>query len=322
MLLLQSRVPSIQAITSNGEFPDVREGSWYERYVVVGERLGILQADPFTRRIRPDDPVTRAEFVTMAAKAFGVDPSIFPTRYRDVPTDAWYAHAAGMALRLRLFPGDADQTLLRPDAFLIHGEVAKAVRLLGEAIAGPWKNVVTRPAFGVDALENISTSTQHIAFVKARGMSQAIAPRRQTADPAQAPRLREEVLRLVNAERTKAGLNLLRVNGPLEGSAQRYAREMAQGAFFGHISPAGETLRERMEGSGYYRMFFQSDCFCIARFILGENLARGQKTPAEAVRDWLLSPGHRAAMLNPDFTDTGIGIVAGIWVEHFGGKQK
>ncbi len=135
-------------------------------------------------------------------------------------------------------------------------------------------------------------------------------------------KLRLEVLKLVNAERAKSGLAGLRMNPTLQTSAQQYARDMAIDNFFGHISPSGETLKNRMEKSGYYRPFFQSDCLCVARYLMGENLARGQKTAKEVVRDWLRSPGHREAMLNEDFTDTGIGIVAGVWVEHFGGKQK
>src|SRR3989338_5361585 len=65
MFLLQARIPTIPNLVTKGEFPDVPQGVWYERYIAVGERLGIIQANPTTHRMRPDDPVTRAEFMTM-----------------------------------------------------------------------------------------------------------------------------------------------------------------------------------------------------------------------------------------------------------------
>ena len=38
----------------------------------------------------------------------------------------------------------------------------------------------------------------------------------------------------------------------------------------------------------------------------------------KAVRDWMDSPEHRAAILNPAYHLSGVGINAGIWVQHFG----
>ncbi|HEX7589461.1 MAG TPA: CAP domain-containing protein [Demequinaceae bacterium] len=42
---------------------------------------------------------------------------------------------------------------------------------------------------------------------------------------------------------------------------------------------------------------------------LGENLARANYTPAQVMAAWLDSPGHRANLLDPDFTEVGIGCV-------------
>ncbi|WP_342190492.1 CAP domain-containing protein [Paenibacillus macquariensis] len=43
----------------------------------------------------------------------------------------------------------------------------------------------------------------------------------------------------------------------------------------------------------------------------GENIAAGQTTPEEVTRVWMNSPGHRANILDPRFTDIGVGYVAG-----------
>lgn len=331
MILLQSRIPTVPTLTSNDEFPDVPKGAWYERYIVAAERLGILHADTVTRRIRPEDPVTRAEFMSMALKTFGVNAELFLENYADVPREAWYAGAAGMAQRLRLFPADPDQNLFKPDTFMIHSEVAKSVQILANATVNDKRQsqvILNGPAVpsGTSTMR-ISTDTQSVSLIKPRGPSPKptitivrLPP--AGSDPAQIGALRTEVMKLVNSQRVKYGLTPLQTHPALEASAQQYARDMANQGFFGHISPAGETLKNRMENSGYYRPFFQSDCLCAARFVIGENLARGQKTAKEVVADWLNSPAHREAMLNPAFTDTGIGINAGIWVQHFGGKQK
>lgn len=312
MLLLQARIPKIPALSSNGEFPDVPRGSWYERYIVIAERLGILQVNPVTRRVRPDDPVTRVEFLSLAAKTFGIDASLFSPGYSDVSQEAWYAPVAGMAERLRLFPADPDQSHLRPEEFMIHTEVARAVQAL---IAAAGRQKTAQNIAYMQQTKPVQQSTPTL-FSYTRT---TLVP---STDPRQLQRLRSQVLTLVNAARSEAGLGTVQRNSLLETSAQEYATNMAKENFFGHVGPTGETLQERMERSGYYRPYFQLRCFCISRFILGENLAKGQKTAEEVVNDWLKSPTHRETIMNPDFTDTGIGISAGVWVEHFGGKQK
>jgi uncharacterized protein YkwD len=39
-----------------------------------------------------------------------------------------------------------------------------------------------------------------------------------------------------------------------------------------------------------------------------ENIAAGQRSPAEVVASWAQSPGHRDAMLEPTFRHAGIGV--------------
>lgn len=296
MLLLQTRIPKIAPLLSNGEFIDVATGAWYERYIVIGERLGII--DAVNRRIRPEDPVTRAEFLTMAARAFNI-----------VPTE-------GIAQRFRLFPSDVNPENIRPEEFMIHIEVAKAVRIL----ANQSNTTIVRTPAAFHLSNTSSSSSSARSAESTRGFSifsffRQFAP---SADPTQAERLRGEVLAFVNAVRAKEGLPILQRNEMLERSAQEYAEHMAQQNFFGHQSPAGETLKHRMQKSGYYQPFLRTG----AEYIFGENLARGQKTAKEVIDDWMQSTSHRETIVNPNFTDTGIGISDGLWVEHFGGRQK
>ena len=58
--------------------------------------------------------------------------------------------------------------------------------------------------------------------------------------------------------------------------------------------------------------------------MIGENIAVGVlqlSTPAAIVAGWMRSPEHRANILNPDFRDSGIGIVAHALRRYSGGQR-
>jgi len=53
-----------------------------------------------------------------------------------------------------------------------------------------------------------------------------------------------------------------------------------------------------------------SDRLAAAQYVweaYGENVAMGQRSAAEVVSAWMKSPGHRANILNPRYTELGIG---------------
>jgi uncharacterized protein YkwD len=130
--------------------------------------------------------------------------------------------------------------------------------------------------------------------------------------PAQVESLRLQVLDLVNFERTSRGLDPLTRDATLEAQANQYACEMIVYDFFAHENPVtGTSLVDRAQEFGYE---FQ---------MIGENLAAGQRTPQQAMADWMDSPGHRANILEENFTEIGIGIRTGgsfgwYWVQEFG----
>jgi uncharacterized protein YkwD len=49
----------------------------------------------------------------------------------------------------------------------------------------------------------------------------------------------------------------------------------------------------------------------ISYYACGENIAAGQQTPAQVVEAWMNSSGHRANILNPNFTHMAVGIDKG-----------
>ena len=102
----------------------------------------------------------------------------------------------------------------------------------------------------------------------------------------------EEVVRLVNQERSSRGLAPLQSDSSLRNAAAVRARELPSA--FSHTRPDG------------------SDCFTVLDELnisyrtAGENIAAGQTTPEAVVEGWMNSPGHRANILNENFTKIGV----------------
>jgi len=118
-------------------------------------------------------------------------------------------------------------------------------------------------------------------------------------------RVEAATLCLVNVERARHGERALRANADLDRSAAAHSEDMVERNYFDHTSPGGETLLDRIKASTYLPP--------RAGYILGENIALGTMqlaTPAAIVDSWMKSPGHRANILNGDFRDSGLGVVA------------
>jgi uncharacterized protein YkwD len=63
--------------------------------------------------------------------------------------------------------------------------------------------------------------------------------------------------------------------------------------------------------------------FGIEYTTAGENIAKGQQSPEDVMNAWMNSDGHRKNILNPDFTEIGVGYVKGdttYWTQQFIGK--
>ena len=102
-----------------------------------------------------------------------------------------------------------------------------------------------------------------------------------------------QVVELVNAERAKYGLSALTVDAKVQQAALVRAKESAQS--FSHTRPNGSSFSTALTEAGVsYRR-------------AGENIAYGQRTPQQVMNAWMNSSGHRANILNEDFTTIGVG---------------
>lgn len=105
----------------------------------------------------------------------------------------------------------------------------------------------------------------------------------------------EEVARLVNAERAKAGLAPLTLNWQLSRVARYKSQDMIDRGYFAHQSPT------------YGSPFDMIESFGIRFSAAAENIAYGQKTPADVMKSWMSSPGHRSNILSGNVSEIGVG---------------
>ena len=120
------------------------------------------------------------------------------------------------------------------------------------------------------------------------------------------------VLELTNHERQQVGLGPLGLSPELNDAAQNYSQVLASSGCFEHTCGPVPNFADRAGQSGY-----------TGWSALGENIAAGYPTPEAVVAGWMNSPGHRANLLSPKYTEIGIGMVRGggqfgmYWAQEF-----
>lgn len=108
----------------------------------------------------------------------------------------------------------------------------------------------------------------------------------------------QEMLDLVNQARAENNLPPLKINMEITNVARIKAQDMIDNNYFSHNSPT------------YGSPFDMMKSFGIQYVKAGENIA-GNSSVKAAHESLMNSPGHRANILNPDYTHIGIGIKSG-----------
>lgn len=167
-------------------------------------------------------------------------------------------------------------------------------RVLALVLAAVFTLALAGPAGAVAAADN-SAGT---AFSGMQSGSALAAPvDEQTA-------FEDEVIRLTNLERVKNGLWPLSKNPSLTAAARAHNRDMITHNFVSHTGSDGSASYDRALAAGYAP-------YGWGKAYVGENIAAGLHTPADAVRGWLNSPTHRANMLRPEYREIGVGMARG-----------
>jgi uncharacterized protein YkwD len=125
--------------------------------------------------------------------------------------------------------------------------------------------------------------------------------------PGDGARVESDVLRLVNDARARArrcgsasypATGGLRLSETLSRVARAHSDDMASTDALEHEDRDGHTPADRVRRAGY-----------AARRV-GENIASGVPTAREVVDGWLASAGHCSNIMDPHFTEMGIGYAA------------
>ncbi len=103
----------------------------------------------------------------------------------------------------------------------------------------------------------------------------------------------QQVVNFVNQERAKAGLSPLTIDTKVQAAAMVRAEECE--VRFSHTRPDGSNFATALKEQN---VSYRSS---------GENIAYGQQTPEAVMKAWMNSSGHRANIMNPNFTTIGVG---------------
>ncbi len=113
----------------------------------------------------------------------------------------------------------------------------------------------------------------------------------------------QRIITLTNNIRTNLGINTLTENISLNQAAHNKATDMLINQYFAHVGLDGRKLTDWLNSVQYNYRFG------------GENLAIGFSSAEDIVQAWTKSTTHYANIIDTDFTEIGVGAVAGLYEE-------
>lgn len=267
---------------------------------------------------KPNDPVTRAEFIKMINSALGLTRK-GQVSFNDICDKCWFYDDIRIASRADYVSGYTDNTvkpndnISREEASKMLGQAANIRELHTSTNSFKDSNRISSWARGyVNAMANEGYITGHTngEFKPKDDLTRAQAAtiiaklmgytkeesQRQAPEPAHSvSNYEREVHRLVNIERAKAGLGSLQLSSEISRVARDKSKDMAYGDYFSHTSPTFGSPFDMMRAYGIQFGF------------AGENIAAGHSSPEAVMRGWMNSDGHRRAILNPNYNKIGVG---------------
>jgi uncharacterized protein YkwD len=133
-----------------------------------------------------------------------------------------------------------------------------------------------------------------------------IPARADASDPIR--QLELQVFTAANRQRQLLGLSPLAWSEPLAEQARLQSTNMMERGFFSHVDPVRGVTARRLDSAG------------IRWSRSGENIfrERGMDDPASvAMEGRMRSPAHRQSLLDPLFTQTGVGVAISPDTEYF-----
>ena len=103
-----------------------------------------------------------------------------------------------------------------------------------------------------------------------------------------------DMLEYHNQARLEAGKDPLKFHMRLRDAALEHGEWMAKNNRFSHTGKNGSSVADRVRDAGYSYSY------------VGENIYKGTTPPSHAFQAWMNSNGHRANILNGNYTDIGL----------------
>jgi len=306
-------------------FPDVSTSHWAYSSIQKLSNAKIINGYS-NGMFGPNNQVSRAQAAKILANALKLPlESTYKTSYQDVPSTHWAYKEIRALTEKGVF---SNTTTFNPDAPLSRAQMAKLLVVayqikiddyhqvtFKDVPQDNWKPFIITLA-EVKISEGVSwnyfspyakvTRAQLSVFIdramiwdqkRDSGVIKYDSTKKVYVDSTLAINdTAIQTVHLVNLERAKAGLPALVADAPLSKIATVKAEDMVKNNYFDHISPTYGKPWDMAKQFGYSYSSF------------GENIAYGQKTPQEVVTAWMNSPGHKANILNKDYTNIGAGI--------------
>lgn len=195
---------------------------------------------------------------------------------------------------------------------------AASTSVAGDMTGDPANDAST----GAPSAGGVEGAAAEPSVAASTGLGSAAPTKTQTTPPAKpkttAPAAgnlsyEQQVLAITNTERAKAGCRPLAYNAKLATAARKHSQDMATNDYFSHTSQDGTSFATRITNAGYRWSG------------AAENIAKGQRTPADVMNAWMNSSGHRANILNCGLKDLGVGLAyqgkTPIWTQDFGSQR-
>ena len=340
LLLRASREEISEVDEDKYDFPDVFGTSEETKYIYYAAEIGMINSNPERGLVFPYRSVSRSEFMKMITIAFKLRMNR-DHDFTDVEPDSWYEKYVGNADYYDMFVDATQQNTIKPKLRVSEGTARVAIEKLfaKEPFRKP-KNFSFKKSSAPPEKYKPASSPSAVRL--------AVSNLFKKKGGARPDKARHEIIYLVNAEREKRDLEPLNSNLRLRRSAQKHAKDMHERGYFSHVTPEGVDYIDRIKAAGYLdidqsecgctdvfnvRALIETNrtettpnstiakteiCKCRPKFAVGENIAVGQFTPTEVVKDWMDSPGHRKNILHKDFAEIGIGLFGDYWVQNFG----
>ncbi len=306
---------SARDVDAASSFRDVSSNYWASDAIEYVNSVGIVNGFN-DGTFKPKDKITRLQAALIIGRATKVSTNNAPRpKFTDIPTTGEaYRYIAALTAK-----GVFDNTSqFNPNKNLSRAEMAKilvkAFDLTGSSSKtfrdvkkGHWSEpfINTLVAKGI----TYGVSAQYFGPTDGVSRAQLAVFIKRTLDG----ELSEEaaaILKLTNAERSKAGIAPLKLSSEAQPVAMLKAKDMAVNGYFDHQSPT------------YGSPFDMLKQFGVSYSRAGENLFAGSPDASVAISSWMDSPGHKRNMMDSSFTHMGVGYAKGgpyghYWVQMF-----